>query len=156
MISVVLESTPPGNGTRNLNPLRPAPMHKPTPAARIRAQMPPRPAPPRLVRGTRVPARRAGLQIVAATHPAVADTNNLAPLYPSLARALGEQGVVVLRVWVLPSGAVAQVEITHSCGYPSLDESALTSVRNYHFRPAYRNGVPVASVLPYWIRFELQ
>ena len=82
--------------------------------------------------------------------------NNPAPPYPRLARSLGQEGRVLLDVYILADGSVGQVRLHHSSGYPLLDQAAITAVRGWHYIPAKRGGVPI----PYWylqpIDFELQ
>lgn len=81
--------------------------------------------------------------------------NNPAPGYPALSRRLREQGVVLLRVYVLPSGAPEQVELKQSSGSARLDESALTAVRKWKFTPAQSAGRAVAAWVVVPIAFSL-
>jgi protein TonB len=83
---------------------------------------------------------------------------NPKPPYPMLARRLGAQGVVLLRVQVREDGSVAAVELAHSCGFPMLDESATRTVReSWQFLPArIEDGTPVASWVEVPIRFVLK
>src|SRR5439155_754882 len=68
---------------------------------------------------------------------------NPLPPYPLVARRLGMEGVVLLEVVVAPDGHAAEVRVARSSGYPALDESALTTVRErWRFIPAHRDGVP--------------
>jgi protein TonB len=82
--------------------------------------------------------------------------NNPPPPYPRLARTLGEQGRVLLDVYILADGSVGQVKLHRSSGYARLDQAAIDAVRGWHYIPAKRGGVPI----PYWyvqpIDFELQ
>jgi protein TonB len=110
---------------------------------------------PLLVQGTQVPGRKLGTQEILATRPAAADSGNAAPVYSLTARALGEQGQVFLRVLVLDNGVPGQVTVAKTSGFSMLDEAAVTAVRGWHFQPALKDGVPVASVMSYWFRFEL-
>lgn len=81
--------------------------------------------------------------------------NNPAPGYPALSRRLREQGVVLLRVYVLPSGSPEQVELKQSSGSARLDESALTAVRKWRFTPAQSAGRAVAAWVVVPIAFSL-
>ncbi|MBX9849339.1 MAG: energy transducer TonB [Rhodocyclaceae bacterium] len=72
-------------------------------------------------------------------------TTNPAPDYPKVSRALGEQGRVVLKVFVNKSGEASQVSLDQSSGYPRLDEAALAAVQKWRFVPAQRNGALVAA-----------
>lgn len=81
--------------------------------------------------------------------------NNPAPGYPALSRRLREQGVVLLRVYVLPSGTPEQIELKQSSGSTRLDESALTAVRKWRFTPAQSAGRAVAAWVVVPIAFSL-
>ena len=82
---------------------------------------------------------------------------NPKPPYPLIARRLGVQGVVVLRVQVRDDGSVATVELARSSGFAMLDESASRTVReNWRFLPARVDGIPVASWVEVPIRFVLE
>lgn len=81
---------------------------------------------------------------------------NPKPPYPFMARRMGAQGVVLLRVHVRADGSVAEVEIGQSSGFPLLDKSALQTVRDsWGFIPARFDGVPVESWVAVPIRFVL-
>lgn len=45
--------------------------------------------------------------------------------YPPVARRLGQEGVVVLRVVVAPDGRLESVQVQQGSGYPILDRDAL-------------------------------
>ena len=82
---------------------------------------------------------------------------NPKPPYPMIARRLGAQGVVTLRVHVREDGTVAAVELAHSSGFAVLDESATRTVReSWRFLPARIDGSPVASWVEVPIRFVLE
>jgi protein TonB len=82
---------------------------------------------------------------------------NPKPLYPMIARRLGAQGVVLLRVQVREDGTVAAVELAHSSGFAVLDDSATRTVReSWRFLPARIDGSPVASWVEVPIRFVLE
>lgn len=81
---------------------------------------------------------------------------NPKPPYPLVARRLGVQGLVLLRVLVRANGSVALVELAHSSGSPLLDSSAIQTVRDrWRFIPAQRQGEPVESWTEVPIRFVL-
>jgi protein TonB len=81
---------------------------------------------------------------------------NPKPPYPLIARRMGTQGVVLLRVHVRADGSVAQAEIKHSSGSALLDDSALRTVQaSWRFMPARLDGVPVESWVEVPIRFVL-
>ena len=118
----------------------PAPVTEapPTPAAPPAPPSPP--APPRI----ELPSSNAGY------------LNNPKPTYPAISRRLGEQGKVVLRVFIDAEGSPQQIEIRQSSGYERLDQQALEAVRRWRFAPGKRNGVPEAmwNIVP--INFVLE
>jgi protein TonB len=74
-----------------------------------------------------------------------------------LARRLGAQGVVLLRVQVREDGTVATVELARSSGFSMLDDSATRTVReSWRFVPARIDDAPVASWVEVPIRFVLE
>lgn len=81
--------------------------------------------------------------------------NNPAPRYPALSRRLREEGVVMLRVYVLPSGLPETVELKRSSGSTRLDESALMAVRQWRFLPARSGDIAVAAWVVVPIAFSL-
>ena len=82
---------------------------------------------------------------------------NVRPPYPPEALARGIEGVVTLRVVVDEDGAVRSAKVETSSGDASLDQSALTTVRDrWHFEPAHRNGMPVECEVLVPIRFRLR
>jgi protein TonB len=78
---------------------------------------------------------------------------NPKPVYPLLARRMGAQGVVLLRVRVQRDGSVAAVELVRSSGFALLDEAATRTVRDsWRFLPARLDGVAVES----WVEIPIQ
>ena len=67
------------------------------------------------------------------------------PDYPSRAIRRGLEGTVLVEVEVLPDGAVGEVTLHESSGHRLLDDAALRAARQGRFRPAKRDGEPVAS-----------
>ncbi|MFZ5474223.1 MAG: energy transducer TonB, partial [Pseudomonadota bacterium] len=82
--------------------------------------------------------------------------NNPAPAYPALSRRLGEQGQVLLRVYVEPDGSAARVEIKSGSGFERLDQAALTAVRKWRFVPARQAGAAVGAWVVVPIIFSLR
>ncbi len=78
--------------------------------------------------------------------------NNPAPAYPPLLRRAGEQGKVVLRVFVGASGLAEQVELLRSSGQALFDQAALAAVRKWRFIAATRAGQAVAG----WVQVPLE
>ncbi len=74
--------------------------------------------------------------------------------YTDEARAMAIQGEVVLEVAFGVSGDVSVVRIVHRLGH-GLDETAARAVAGIRFRPATRDGVPVAVRTLVHIEFRL-
>ena len=119
-------------------PLEPAAVAAPAPV--LAAASPPPPAP------------------VAVTPPRFnADyLNNPAPAYPPLARRMGEEGKVVLRVHVNERGLPSDVQVRTSSGSPRLDGTALETVKQWKFVPARRGDTPVDAWVLVPISFSLR
>ncbi len=81
---------------------------------------------------------------------------NPKPPYPRIARRRGYEGVVVLKVEILPDGRVGEILVKKSSGYPVLDRSALKAVRQWRFVPAKRGGDPIRMWAEVPVRFELE
>jgi protein TonB len=62
--------------------------------------------------------------------------HNPPPTYPRMSRRLGEQGTVVLRVFINTEGRAEQAEVRTSSGFGRLDEAALETVRRWPMCPA--------------------
>lgn len=82
--------------------------------------------------------------------------NNPAPTYPPLSRRLGEQGRVLVRVFVNPNGAPAKVQLRESSGHRRLDAAAEAAVRRWRFVPARRGQAPVGDWVLVPIAFKLR
>jgi protein TonB len=80
---------------------------------------------------------------------------NIPPRYPFEAVLLREQGMVSLTIHVEPTGRVAEIDIVRSSGFRLLDQAARTALLRWRFKPALRDGQPIASELPYNIQFVL-
>ncbi|PIE25264.1 MAG: hypothetical protein CSA60_00975 [Neptuniibacter caesariensis] len=80
------------------------------------------------------------------------------PRYPKLARKRGQQGVVLLEVWLDKEGKQSRLTIIKSSGLPSLDKSALKAVSTWKFKPYMdeNSGVRLASKVQIPVEFLLQ
>lgn len=76
-------------------------------------------------------------------------------VYPRVAARNRQQGTVVVRLLVLPSGEVGDVNLVKSSGYPQLDADALVETGNWRYLPAIRNGEPVSAEIDVAIRFKM-
>lgn len=152
---------------------QPKPQPKPKPQPLPKAVSDPNPAPANAPAGTldpepSAPAEPAPAPTTASNSSAdatptvvmpsssAAYLNNPRPAYPSISRRMGEQGKVVLRVFIDAEGTPQQIEIRQSSGYERLDQQALDAVRRWRFVPGKRNGVPEAmwNIVP--INFVLE
>lgn len=79
------------------------------------------------------------------------------PPYPRAELIRGTEGSVLLRVRVDAEGRVQQVDIERSSGSRALDRAAQQQVaRSWRFKPALRDGRPVAGWVRVPIEFSLQ
>ena len=78
------------------------------------------------------------------------------PQYPRRAREMGWQGTVVLRVEVNPDGTVGVISVRRTSGYPSLDEAALTAVKEWRFAPLTDGAFSMSAVVDVPVRFDLR
>jgi len=81
---------------------------------------------------------------------------NPPPVYPALARRLGEQGRVLLRVMVTAEGMAERVELKASSGADRLDRAALDAVKRWRFVPARQGEQTVAAWVVVPISFSLE
>jgi len=81
--------------------------------------------------------------------------NNPPPIYPRMSRRMGEQGTVLVRVFISTEGRAEKAEIRTSSGYVRLDEAALETVQRWRFVPGKRAGQPEAMWFNVPIRFVL-
>lgn len=81
--------------------------------------------------------------------------SNPAPTYPRLSKRLGEQGVVVIRVFISTQGLAEKAEVRASSGYARLDDVALATVQRWRFVPGKRGAEPEAMWFNVPIRFVL-
>jgi len=86
----------------------------------------------------------------------VAYLHNPRPVYPRIARRLGEHGRVILQVFVSPGGLAEKVEISTSSGYARLDQAACEAVRKWQFVPARRGRQAVGAWVLVPISFVLE
>ena len=82
--------------------------------------------------------------------------DNPQPRYPQASMRRGEQGRVMLRVFVTAEGRVERVEIITSSGYPRLDHAAEDEVLRWKFTPARQGDKPVAASVSVPIDFRIE
>jgi protein TonB len=71
--------------------------------------------------------------------------NNPGPEYPLVSRQNGEEGRVILRVFVNEQGLPQEVQVRTSSGFTRLDTTAQDTVRRWKFAPARRGDTPVGA-----------
>ena len=72
--------------------------------------------------------------------------NRVTPKYPMASRLLGEEGSVLLLVYIRVDGGVGEIKVQNSSGSSRLDNSAIDAVRQSTFAPAKtRSGRSVGS-----------
>jgi periplasmic protein TonB len=79
---------------------------------------------------------------------------HVAPIYPSIARANGVEGVVILEAVIGENGRVKNVRVLRSIQL--LDQAAVDAVRQWQFTPTLLNGQPVPVVMTVTVSFELK
>ncbi len=78
------------------------------------------------------------------------------PPYPPIARRIGAEGKVTLRLTVTPEGRVSEADIVTSSGREDLDQTAQAwIVAHWMYKPALANGAPVASKTLASVTFSL-
>ncbi|HEX3944763.1 MAG TPA: energy transducer TonB [Rhizomicrobium sp.] len=65
-------------------------------------------------------------------------------VYPQVAQSAGEEGTVVVRVYVSDSGKPVRVSVARSSGYTDLDNAAVETAMNWRYVPAIRGGAIAA------------
>jgi protein TonB len=118
----------------------------PPPAESPTARSEPAPAPTAEAAPPAAPSNQPSNQPVTPPYASASHLNNPAPVYPSTSRRLGEQGRVVLDVYILADGTVGEIRVRHSCGHSRLDDAALDAVKRWRFVPARRGNEAIA----YW------
>jgi protein TonB len=78
--------------------------------------------------------------------------NDVAPVYPAIARNAGVAGVVIVEATIGPDGKVIDAKVLRSV--PLLDQAALDAVRQWEYAPTLLNGVPVPVVMTVTINFK--
>ncbi|MBN8476662.1 energy transducer TonB [Sulfuritalea sp.] len=82
--------------------------------------------------------------------------HNPKPVYPHASRRLGEQGKVLLRVFVSAAGLAEKVEIKLGSGFARLDQAAEEAVSRWRFVPAKRGEQAIAGWVQVPITFQLE
>lgn len=112
------------------------------------------PPPPAPVAAAPINAAPAPVAITAARFDADY-LDNPKPVYPHASRRLGEQGKVLLRVFVSAAGFAEKVEVKFGSGFARLDQAAHDAVSRWRFVPARRGDEAVAAWVQVPITFQL-
>lgn len=78
------------------------------------------------------------------------------PNYPPRARRMGQQGTVLLHALVGRDGHTQDLKVVSSSGYQSLDNSAISAVKNWTFASASKNGRPMKAWVEVPVQFVLR
>ncbi|MDI1363238.1 energy transducer TonB [Methylotenera sp.] len=81
--------------------------------------------------------------------------NNPAPDYPQMARRLGQQGRVLLKVLVAENGTAETVVLATSSGFEKLDQAAIEAVKKWSFIPAKRSNQAISAYVLVPVKFSL-
>jgi periplasmic protein TonB len=81
---------------------------------------------------------------------------NPKPPYPPLAFRARIEGKVIVIAEVLPDGRAGQVRVLESSGNEMLDQSALSTVKQWRFTPARKDGVIITQAVRIPITFSLK
>jgi len=81
--------------------------------------------------------------------------NEVLPEYSEEARKARFQGTVVLNTIIREDGSVQVMKIVRGIGF-GLDQNAMNAVLQWKFKPARRNGKPVAAYLNVEVSFNLR
>jgi protein TonB len=176
MVQVIREDTPRLPETPEVIPPRPHPQSarpRPQPVppmqpAQILAAESPAPAPapapevPHVAEPQPLPPIQAPEPAPAPPPPVTAPRfdadylDNPKPVYPPISRRLGEEGRVVLRVFVEPSGRPSRVEFWTRSGSERLDQAARSAVEQWKFVPARQGETAVGAWVLVPIVFSLK
>jgi protein TonB len=78
------------------------------------------------------------------------------PPYPPIARRIGAEGKVTLRLTVTPEGRVSEADVVTSSGRDDLDQTAQAwIIAHWTYKPALANGAPMASKTLASVTFSL-
>ena len=82
--------------------------------------------------------------------------SNPKPAYPALARRMGLEGTVRLKVLISREGSALKIEIAQSSGHEILDKAATEAVKNWRFTPAHQGDSPVDEWVQVPVVFRLK
>lgn len=77
------------------------------------------------------------------------------PEYPPLELANGREGSVLVEAYIGADGVVNEVFVRNASGARAFEESAVTAVRQFLFKPVMDGGRPVSFWVSFLVRFRL-
>ncbi|KQC06635.1 MAG: hypothetical protein APR62_01045 [Smithella sp. SDB] len=77
------------------------------------------------------------------------------PAYPVLARRLGKEGRVMLKLLIDRNGKLQNIEVVEAAGF-GFTEAAIEAVKKSTYAPGYRDGKRIATKALLPVRFQLQ
>jgi len=77
----------------------------------------------------------------------------LEPMYPDDAKRAGIEGTIIVQALVVEDGGVVECRAVPSI--PALEDAAVACVRQWRFKPAMKDGKPVAVWVTVPVRFVL-
>ena len=159
----VATPTPPKPKPRPVPQPLPKPVAAPTPEPSTLAPVvppsppaPPAPAEPAVAAAPPAPPAPAAPPRIELPSSSADYLNNPRPPYPPLSKRLGEQGKVVVRVFIEVDGTASRAELRQSSGFERLDQTAMQTVLRWRYVPGKRAGVPEAMWFNVPINFVLE
>jgi protein TonB len=67
--------------------------------------------------------------------------NNAKPAYPAISKRLGEQGRVVVRIFISAEGQASQASVKLSSGFDRLDQASVETALKWRYAPGKRAGI---------------
>ncbi len=131
---------------------KPPPPFVPLPEISIMSDAP---APTAITQATSVV--RPPAPAVGPTAPKTIRGRNYQPEYPPSSKRAGEEGTVLLQVYVGVDGKVTEAKVEKSSGFDKLDEAAMKeALRNWKFTSATIGGKPVATWYSIKVTFKIE
>ncbi|MEX2961469.1 TonB family protein [Microbulbifer sp. TYP-18] len=78
------------------------------------------------------------------------------PRYPPLARKRGQEGIVLVEIWLDERGRQTKLTLLESSGVAVLDEAAIAAVSHWQFEPRRENGIGAESRVRIPVEFALR
>jgi protein TonB len=82
--------------------------------------------------------------------------DNPKPIYPAIAKRMGMEGTVMLKVLVSREGESLKIEIAQSSGHEILDQAATQVVKRWRFIPARKGDSPLEEWVQVPVSFHLK